>query len=99
MLRMVPLPVPGRIGNDRSPPRSRRGLRPPARRITPHLMSDAKIFISANDLLADSWRLGMQVLDSGLQPTHLVGICRGGAPVGIAVGPEERRAGKGCVST
>ena len=48
-------------------------------------MSGEKIFISANDLLADSFRLGMQVLGSGFQPTHLVGIWRGGAPVGIAV--------------
>ena len=48
-------------------------------------MSDAKIFISANELLADSLRLGMQVIDSGFRPTHLVGIWRGGAPVGIAV--------------
>ena len=48
-------------------------------------MSDAKIFISANELLADSLRLGTQVIDSGFRPTHLVGIWRGGAPVGIAV--------------
>ena len=48
-------------------------------------MTADKIFISANDLLADSLRLGMQVLDSGFRPTHLVGIWRGGAPVGIAV--------------
>jgi hypothetical protein len=46
---------------------------------------DQKIYISANDLLADSFRLGWQVLDSGFAPTHLVGIWRGGAPVGIAV--------------
>jgi len=51
----------------------------------PVRMSDEKIYISANDLLADSLRLGMQVLDSGFKPTHLVGIWRGGAPVGIAV--------------
>ncbi|OYU16088.1 MAG: hypoxanthine phosphoribosyltransferase [Alphaproteobacteria bacterium PA4] len=44
-----------------------------------------KTYISANDLLADSFRLGWQVLDSGFAPTHLVGIWRGGAPVGIAV--------------
>ena len=48
-------------------------------------MTADKIFISANDLLADSLRLGMQVIDSGFEPTHLVGIWRGGAPVGIAV--------------
>lgn len=44
-----------------------------------------KIYLTANDLLRDSFRLGMQVLDSGFAPTHLVGIWRGGAPVGIAV--------------
>ena len=48
-------------------------------------MSDDKIFISANDLLADSLCLGMQVVASDFKPTHLVGIWRGGAPVGIAV--------------
>lgn len=48
-------------------------------------MDDGKIYIAANELLADSFRLGWQVLDSGFAPTHLVGIWRGGAPVGIAV--------------
>ena len=51
----------------------------------PRSMSDEKIYIDANQLLADSLRLGMQVVDSGFKPTHLVGIWRGGAPVGIAV--------------
>lgn len=44
-----------------------------------------KLFITADALLADSFRLGRLVLDSGFAPTHLVGIWRGGAPVGIAV--------------
>ena len=44
-----------------------------------------KIYLTANRLLEDSFRLGMQVVDSGFAPTHLVGIWRGGAPVGIAV--------------
>lgn len=48
-------------------------------------MADDKIYLSANQLLEDSFRLGIQVLDSGFRPTHLVGIWRGGAPVGIAV--------------
>lgn len=48
-------------------------------------MADDKIYISANELLADSFRLGWQVIDSGFAPTHVVGIWRGGAPVGIAV--------------
>jgi len=44
-----------------------------------------KVFIDANSLLQDSFRLGRLVLDSGFEPTHIVGIWRGGAPVGIAV--------------
>lgn len=48
-------------------------------------MDDSKHHITANDLLADSFRLGWQVLNSGFAPTHIVGVWRGGAPVGIAV--------------
>jgi hypoxanthine phosphoribosyltransferase len=48
-------------------------------------MTDGKIYISANALLSDSYRLGQLILDSSFAPTHLVGIWRGGAPVGIAV--------------
>ncbi len=44
-----------------------------------------KTYISANQLLDDSFRLAEQVVQSGLRPTHIVGIWRGGAPVGIAV--------------
>ncbi|GGE01767.1 hypoxanthine phosphoribosyltransferase [Polymorphobacter glacialis] len=54
-----------------------------------------KIYISANELLADSFRLGWQVIDSGFAPTHLVGIWRDGAPVGIAV--QELLEHHGCV--
>lgn len=48
-------------------------------------MADDKVYITANELLADSFRLGGLVIESGFVPTHLVGIWRGGAPVGIAV--------------
>jgi len=44
-----------------------------------------KIFISANALLEDSHRLGHLVLDDGFRPDFIVGLWRGGAPVGIAV--------------
>lgn len=47
-------------------------------------MSD-KIFITANELLQDSFRLGHQIFDSGFCPDYIVGIWRGGTPVGIAV--------------
>ena len=44
-----------------------------------------KLFISADSLLRDALELGMQVVRSGFNPSFLVGIWRGGAPIGIAV--------------
>ena len=44
-----------------------------------------KHFITANELLQDSYQLGHFILDSGFTPNYLVGVWRGGAPVGIAV--------------
>lgn len=44
-----------------------------------------KTWLTADGLLADSWRLANKVIESGFRPTHIVGIWRGGAPVGIAV--------------
>lgn len=44
-----------------------------------------KQYISAEQLLDDSFRLGIQILDSGFRPHFIVGIWRGGAPVGITV--------------
>ncbi len=44
-----------------------------------------KTYIDAQSLLEDSFRLGMQVLESGFRPSFIVGIWRGGTPVGIAV--------------
>lgn len=44
-----------------------------------------KVFISAECLLKDSLGLGMQIVRSGFRPSFVVGLWRGGAPVGIAV--------------
>jgi uncharacterized protein len=44
-----------------------------------------KHYITADALLADSFRLARAIYDSDFAPTHIVGIWRGGAPVGIAV--------------
>lgn len=44
-----------------------------------------KIFISAEELLRDSLMLGVQVLKSDFRPSYIVGVWRGGAPVGISV--------------
>lgn len=44
-----------------------------------------KIFISAGQLLADSFLLAERVHASGFRPDLIVGVWRGGAPVAIAV--------------
>ena len=44
-----------------------------------------KHFISAEELLTDSFRLADQIFRSGFRPQFIVGVWRGGAPVGIAV--------------
>jgi len=44
-----------------------------------------KIFINSQQLLDDSFKLGLQVYESGYRPNYIVGVWRGGAPVGIAV--------------
>lgn len=49
------------------------------------MTDDAKIYISAQQLMEDSLELGRQVLDSGFRPNYIVGVWRGGTPVGIAV--------------
>jgi len=44
-----------------------------------------KIFISAQQLLEDSYRLAAQIYRSGIEPGLIVGVWRGGAPVGIVI--------------
>ena len=44
-----------------------------------------KRFISAQELLEDSFRLGVKIINSGFRPDFIVGIWRGGTPVGIAI--------------
>jgi|TARA_B110000238_G_C16054322_1_gene407530 hypothetical protein len=44
-----------------------------------------KKFITAQELLEDSFRLAAKVFEDGFIPQFIIGIWRGGAPVGIAV--------------
>lgn len=44
-----------------------------------------KVYLSAQQLLEDSFRLGAEVVASGFVPTMMIAIWRGGAPVGVAV--------------
>ncbi len=55
-----------------------------------------KEFITAQQLLEDSYRLGLKILGSGFRPDFIVGIWRGGTPVGIAV--QELLEMKGCAA-
>jgi hypoxanthine phosphoribosyltransferase len=45
---------------------------------------DKKV-LSAQDLLEDSFKLGLRVLESGFKPTMVIAIWRGGTPVGMAL--------------
>lgn len=44
-----------------------------------------KTFVAANDLLLDSFRLAVDIRNSGFRPDFLAGLWRGGSAVGIAV--------------
>ncbi len=44
-----------------------------------------KVYLSANELLADSFTMAAEIYASGFRPDFIIGIWRGGTPVGIAV--------------
>jgi hypoxanthine phosphoribosyltransferase len=44
-----------------------------------------KLFIKSDDLLKDSFQLAWNIYESGYKPNYIIGVWRGGAPVGIAV--------------
>ncbi|MEM1146009.1 MAG: hypoxanthine phosphoribosyltransferase, partial [Pseudomonadota bacterium] len=44
-----------------------------------------KVYLDAQELLEDSFRLAAQVIRSGFRPSMMIAIWRGGAPVGVAV--------------
>lgn len=48
-------------------------------------MAVEKIYISADELLSDSFLLAEKIQHSGFKPDLLIGIWRGGAPVGVYV--------------
>ena len=45
----------------------------------------SKTYLNAQGLLDDSFKLAAQVYDSGFEPTFIIAVWRGGAPIGIAV--------------
>jgi uncharacterized protein len=44
-----------------------------------------KQYLSAQELLNDSFELGIRIFKSGFKPSFIIAIWRGGTPVGIAV--------------
>ncbi|MEM6709311.1 MAG: phosphoribosyltransferase family protein [Pseudomonadota bacterium] len=48
-------------------------------------VSDEKVYISADELLKDSFELALTVMKDGFRPDFIVAVWRGGTPVGIAV--------------
>jgi uncharacterized protein len=48
-------------------------------------MTDIKRYLTAQELLNDSFELGIRIFRSGFRPSFIIGIWRGGTPVGVAV--------------
>ncbi|MEM6682913.1 MAG: phosphoribosyltransferase family protein [Pseudomonadota bacterium] len=44
-----------------------------------------KVFITANELLEDSFSLAVDILATGYKPSYIICVWRGGTPVGVAV--------------
>ena len=44
-----------------------------------------KLFVSAEELLRDSFELGLRIFENGYRPTFIVGVWRGGTPIAIAI--------------
>ena len=44
-----------------------------------------KLFIHSSLLLKDAFKIAWNVYESGYRPNYIIGVWRGGAPVGIAV--------------
>ena len=56
--------------------------------VIPYLLSVLQMkkqYITADQLLADSFELAFRILDSGFRPSLVAGIWRGGTPVAISV--------------
>ncbi len=44
-----------------------------------------KLYLDAQDLLDDSFRLAADIYSSGFHPSFIIAVWRGGAPIGLAV--------------
>ena len=44
-----------------------------------------KLYIKSEELIEDSFQLAWRIYESGYRPNHIIGVWRGGTPIGIAV--------------
>lgn len=44
-----------------------------------------KLYIDSNQLMEDAYQLAVDIYESGCRPDFIVGVWRGGSPVGIAI--------------
>ena len=58
-----------------------------------------KIYLNSNELTKDSFRLAKKIYDSGFNPDVIIGLWRGGTPVGIAVHEFLHYKGVNCYHT
>jgi uncharacterized protein len=52
-----------------------------------------RIYLDAQTLLEDAFRLAANVVNSGYRPTHVIALWRGGVPIGVAVQEFLRQCG------
>ena len=50
-----------------------------------YLVMEKKRYLTAQELLNDSFELGLSIFKSGFKPSFIIAVWRGGTPVGIAV--------------
>mgnify|MGYP003591873893 CR=1 FL=1 len=48
-------------------------------------MTESKRYLTAQELLNDAFELGIRIYKSGFKPGFIIGVWRGGTPVGVAV--------------
>jgi hypoxanthine phosphoribosyltransferase len=49
------------------------------------MAGDEKRYLTSQELLCDSFELGIRIFNSGFSPSFIIGVWPGGTPVGIAV--------------
>ena len=57
------------------------------------LTATEKIYIDANTMYVDSFRMARNIWDDGFRPTFILGVWRGGTPIGCCIEEFFRKQG------